>query len=183
MFLQVQGICVCLAGKVENFHFSKFGYRNRALNTHYRHTQTSPVRYFLWAVIAVSLFAGWVWRAEFWAWFSMLLVAGTAGLVWLTMTTLTVEDQSDTLLVQFGPVPLFSTKIRYEEIRDVKADRSRVIDGWGLHYVPRRGWTWNLWGFDCVEIRREKNTIRVGTDDPENLTAFLQSRLSPRKAA
>ena len=144
----------------------------------YCHTQTSPVRFVLWAVIIVSLLACWVWRAEFWAWFSMLLVVGALGLIWLTMTTLTTMDDGDALLVQFGPLPLFSTRIPYESIRESKATRSRIIDGWGLHYVPGRGWTWSLWGFGCVEIQREWTTIRVGTDDAENLAAFLQTRIS-----
>lgn len=146
----------------------------------YRHTQTSPIRFGLFLILAVSLLAGWIWRAEFAAWFSMACLAGVTALVWLTMTRMTVEDEGEALLVQFGPIPLFSTRIRYEDIETFEAKRSRVIDGWGIHYLPGRGWIWSLWGLDCVDIKRKKNTIRIGTDDAENLVAFLQSRTSSR---
>jgi len=145
----------------------------------YRHTQTSPARLFLALVILVALIAGWVWRTEFWAWFSMAMLAGVTLFVALTMTTLTTEDIGDALFVYFGPVSLFSTRIRYDEIQEAKATRSRIIDGWGLHYIPGRGWTWNLWGFDCVDIRRADGQIfRIGSDDAEHLAKLIQSKMT-----
>lgn len=143
----------------------------------YRHTQTSPMRFVLFVFLLLSLLAGWVWRSEFAAWFSMACLASVTGFVWLTMTRLTVRDEGGHLLVQFGPIPLFSTRIRYDNIKDCQATRSRIIDGWGIHYIPGRGWTWSLWGLDCVDIARTQSTIRVGTDDAENLAAFVRSRI------
>ena len=147
----------------------------------YHHTQTSPIRFVLFLVLTITLLAGWFWRGEFAAWFSMACLAGVTALVWLTMTRMTVEDEGESLLVQFGPIPLFSTRIHYKNIRTFQATRSRVIDGWGIHYIPGRGWTWSLWGLDCVDIKRENSTIRIGTDDAENLAEFLQSRVSPSR--
>jgi hypothetical protein len=44
--------------------------------------------------------------------------------------------------------------------------------------VPGRGWTYNLWGFDCVRLTfKNGRTVRVGTDDPIGLAAFLQPKL------
>jgi hypothetical protein len=143
----------------------------------YDHTQTSPVRYFLRGLIILTLLAGWNWRAEFWAWFSMCAVAGVCLLVLLTMTRLTIQGNDEGLNVRFGPVPLFSTRIPYADIKAVHATRSRVIDGWGIHYIPGRGWTWSLWGFDCVDIDRPSGSLRLGSDDAGNLAAFLQTRL------
>ena len=58
-------------------------------------------------------------------------------------------------------------------------DRSNVIDGWGIHWVPGRGWTYNLWGFDCVRLTLAGGrTIRVGTDDPRSLAQFVQTRIA-----
>lgn len=145
----------------------------------YHHTQTSPIRFVLFAVLVLSSLAGWYWRAEFAAWFSMACLSGVTALIWLTMTRLTVVDEGDDLLVQFGPVPLFSTRVQYQSVQTFQATRSRVIDGWGIHYIPGRGWTWSLWGFDCVDVIQDKSTLRIGTDDSENLEAFLKTRISP----
>jgi hypothetical protein len=65
---------------------------------------------------------------------------------------------------------------------DVAAARSSWIDGWGIHYIPGRGMTYNLWGFDCVEIDMNGRTVRVGTDDPEGLTDFLKGRIAAADA-
>ena len=143
-------------------------------NLDYSHTQTSPIRYILVVVITLSVLTGWLWRSEFWAWFSMAFLAGVCLLILLTMTTLTIQGHSDSLEVKFGPLPLFSTRIPLDDIRAFSATRSRVIDGWGIHYIPGRGWTWSLWGFDCVDIERQHSSIRIGTDDPQNLAAYLQ---------
>jgi hypothetical protein len=62
---------------------------------------------------------------------------------------------------------------------DVKRSRSKVVDGWGIHCVVGRGWTWNLWGFDCVELRVKGTTYRIGSDDADALARFLQSRALP----
>ena len=47
----------------------------------------------------------------------------------------------------YGPLPVFSESIRYSDITLVEYDRSGVIDGWGIHWVPGRRTTRNLWGF------------------------------------
>ena len=31
-----------------------------------------------------------------------------------------------------------------------------MLDGWGIHLSPSGGWTWNLWGFDCVDVTYKK---------------------------
>jgi len=56
-------------------------------------------------------------------------------------------------------------------------DRTRFIDGWGIHWIPWRGWTYNLWGFRCVRLKHLGRTIRIGTDDPEGLRDYLADRV------
>jgi hypothetical protein len=58
----------------------------------------------------------------------------------------------------------------------VERSRSAVIDGWGVLWVPFRGWTWNLWGRDCVGVDLGERSLRIGTDDPEGLEAFVKAR-------
>jgi hypothetical protein len=38
-----------------------------------------------------------------------------------------------------------------------------------------RGWTYNLWGFDCVEFQYKGRPCRIGTDDVQGLTDWLRS--------
>jgi len=96
-----------------------------------------------------------------------------------TCITLRVYDDQDCLKLEFGPLPLLKNRIAYEEIVAAKPARSKIIDGWGIHYIPGRGWTYNVWGFDCVELSMiDSKLIRVGTDDADGLNAFLQAKIS-----
>lgn len=110
----------------------------------------------------------------------MLLAGGVLVLLAASFRWLTVRDGNDRLQIEFGPLPLFRRSVMYSEIEGVEPGRSSWIDGWGIHYVPGRGTTWNLWGFGCVLLRLAGGkTLRVGTDDAAGLAAFLQSRGAP----
>ena len=96
-----------------------------------------------------------------------------------TCATLRVYDDQDCLKLEYGPLPLLKNRIAYEEIVATKPARSKIIDGWGIHYIPGRGWTYNVWGFDCVELTMiDGKLIRVGTDDADGLNAFLQDKIN-----
>lgn len=73
-------------------------------------------------------------------------------------------------------------RIQYSEIEKVEQARSTILDGWGIHLSPSGGWTWNLWGFACVDVWYRKGTkvkkVRIGTDDPVGLEAFLKEQIS-----
>ncbi len=75
------------------------------------------------------------------------LLLGLGGLLFallaLSFHRLRVHDDGDAVRIAFGPLPLFRKRLRYSEIARVEAGRSTVLDGWGIHYVPGRGWTWN----------------------------------------
>jgi hypothetical protein len=109
----------------------------------------------------------------------VLLITGTAlFLAAQCFVALTVSDRGDHLVVQFGPVPLFRKRIPYAEMLSVEPSRSTLLEGWGIHLVPGRGWTWNVWGRDCVDVNLvEGNRARIGTDDQAQLLAFLRARL------
>jgi len=146
----------------------------------YRHTQTGPIYLLLVAVGAAMAVGAWFARAEpiaFWALsISALLVWGAS----LSFQRMAVEDEGDRLAVRYGPLPLFGKRIPYARIEAVEADRTSLLDGWGIHYVPGRGWTYNIWGFDCVKLTLDGTTVRIGTDDIESLVAFLQSKIAHR---
>jgi hypothetical protein len=91
--------------------------------------------------------------------------------------SLTVADDGDQLLIRFGPLPLLRKQIGYEAIQEVERDRTTFLDGWGIHLSLRGGWVWNIWGYDCVRIRYDGKTLRLGTDDPDGLIVFLNTRI------
>lgn len=92
--------------------------------------------------------------------------------------TLTIEDEGDALSIRYGPLPLIRKRIMYDSIQGVEVGTSSWIDGWGVHWFPGRGWTYNLWGFACVALVVRGRTIRIGTDDAENLAMFLRGKCS-----
>lgn len=95
----------------------------------------------------------------------------------LFFSTLTVRDAGDHLSLTFGPVPVFRSYIVYSEITGVDRACSSLLDGWGIHYIPWRGWTYNIWGFKCVRIRMAQGAVRVGTNDQDALVALLKKKI------
>lgn len=88
---------------------------------------------------------------------------------------LRIRDLGDRLLVSFGPVPIFRKTIPYDTITSATPDKSSFISGWGIHLTPK-GWLWNIGGFDCVRVATTSKTTLLGTDEPEALARFLESK-------
>ena len=143
----------------------------------YEHTQRGLWHLLLFAVAAVCFVVGWLLGRESAAHYVCLGIALLMIFIGCCFMKLTVRDESDALAVRFGPFPLFFTRVPYEKMRQARPDRTKVLDGWGIHYLPGRGTTYNIWGFDCVRVDLENRTIRIGTDDVENLVAFLHGRM------
>jgi hypothetical protein len=127
-------------------------------------------------------------RSVMTVWFSVTAVAvGLFLFVVLTFRHLRVRDTGDFLSVRFGPIPLFGRRIPYARMVGVEAARSSFLDGWGIHYMPGKGWIYNLWGFDCVAVhlrladeenKSEQNVcFRIGTDDVQGLVEFLKGKV------
>lgn len=145
----------------------------------YEKTQYAPLHYILLAVALVLLAGAWMGRGEPGLVIALVGVAATLVLVALMFGRLTVQDEGDCLALRYGPLPVFSKRIRYADITAVEPGRSSVIDGWGIHYFPGRGTTYNLWGFGCVKLSLGKKVIRVGSEDIENLVEFLRGKIGP----
>jgi len=143
----------------------------------YDHTQSAQL-YLLNVVIGIGMLVGaWLTPAEM-----TQLILGSSGAVMfvlaLSFRHLSVSNEGQCLLVSFGPLPLFRRRIRYTDIKSVEQSRTTFFDGWGIHLSPGGGWTWNLWGFDCVDVYfKQGRRLRIGTNDPEGLESFLKQRL------
>jgi hypothetical protein len=144
----------------------------------YDHTQRGPMYWLILAPACVLLPAITFVVNDSDATFALTLVAVIMFTMAFSFRTLRVVDEGEMLTLRYGPIPLFRKRFNYADILAAERDRSAVIDGWGMHWVPGRGRTYNLWGFDCVRLTlRGDRTARIGTDDPENLERLLQGRI------
>lgn len=142
----------------------------------YNHTQYGRWHYVLFAFTLATLGGAWLARSQPSIVAILLAIAAIFALCGLMFGSLTLGDEGQWLALRFGPLPVFRKRIRYDAITDVEAGRTKVIDGWGIHYILCRGWTYNIWGFDCVKLTLGRKVIRIGSDDAENLAKFLREK-------
>jgi len=153
-----------------------------AISMQSEHTQKAPLYLLLAGIASSMLFAAWL-IPEPVGQFSLAIAGGLMATLALAFRQLTIRDDGDVLLVCFGPLPLFWRRVRYAEIERAEQARSSWLDGWGIHVSPSGGWTWNLWGFDCVDVYLTRGRkLRVGTNDPVELEAFLRRQITSIKA-
>jgi hypothetical protein len=145
----------------------------------YHHTQKGP-----WGLMCYALAATFVVASLYFPVLALQITFFVTALFMLLLGAscghLTVEDEGDQLVVRFGPLPLFRRRISYEDILEVEQSRTTFLDGWGIHWSPRGGWVWNVWGYDCVVIRLKRGKLKIGTDDAEGLARFLRGRISSK---
>jgi hypothetical protein len=142
----------------------------------YDHAQRGPWFLILFAVSAACFVGGWSLRGEPWGHYTCLGISLLMFTLGLSFVSLRVCDEADALAIRFGPLPLFSARIPYHQMRSVAPDRTVLLDGWGIHWIPGRGTTYNIWGYRCVRVDLERRTIRIGTDDVAGLTEFLRQK-------
>lgn len=145
----------------------------------YSHTQRARLCLILYGFAIYSIVLGWTVGHT-----PGVYIAGGVGLLLASLAPcfhhLTVQDQGDDLGIRFGPIPLFHRTVRYADIVKIEVGRTLLLDGWGIHLSIRGGWVWNLWGRDCVVVHFRKGVLRIGTDDAENLAAFLKGKIRER---
>jgi hypothetical protein len=147
----------------------------------YCSTQKGPLGLMLSGLAVLLIPAACLLMDRPWAVVALVAAALLLLALGFCFRTLTVQDEGDRLGIRFGPLPLFRKTIPYAAIRSFKAGRSSLVDGWGVHYILGRGWTYNLWGFSCVILDVDGTTCRIGVPDPEPLVEFLGSRMALRQ--
>jgi len=116
-----------------------------------RESPSSQVLLLLGAMLAVAI--GWLW------------------------SSLTVRITDDALRLQFG-LGLPRKTVPLADLESVEVTRTRFFDGWGVRRT-RRGWLYNVSGFDAVLLRRKSGkALLVGTDEPRKLKAALERALT-----
>lgn len=107
----------------------------------------------------------------------LFVVAVILLLCGLVFSSLTVEIRDGVLECRFC-TGLIHKRFALQDIVDARAVRNRWYYGWGIRWVPG-GWLWNVSGLDAVELSLTSGRIfRIGTDEPEELTAALKRAIT-----
>ena len=143
----------------------------------YNHTQHGRRHNVLFAATFVTMTDAWFARGEPGFVVTLLAIAAVFALCGLMFRSLTIRDEGDWLALRFGPLPVLRKRIRYADITGVEIGRTTVLDGWGIHYFPGRGWTYNVWGFGCVKLTLGRKIIPVRSDDAEGLAKVIRGKM------
>ena len=105
--------------------------------------------------------------------FSVLLAIA----VLLLFHNLTVFTDENSLRLKFG-IGLIGKRIPFDQIESCQPAKNSWWWGWGIRRIPGGGWLYNISGLDAVELKMKKGSvIRIGTDEPEVLSAVINERL------
>jgi hypothetical protein len=104
---------------------------------------------------------------------ALLAAAAFAAVVGWTWGALTVRIQNGALQVRFG-LGFPRKTLPLAEIAAAEVTRTTFLEGWGLRRT-RRGWLYNVSGFDAVLLRLTNGrTLMVGTDEPRRLKTAIE---------
>lgn len=112
----------------------------------------------------------------------LVMVAAITAAIGLLFSRLSIRVEEAHLRWAFGfGWPRFSLPLA--EIGAVEVTRTTFWQGWGIHRT-RRGWLYNVSGFDAVLItRRDGRRLLLGTDEPRRLKTALERATAPRSRA
>jgi hypothetical protein len=107
----------------------------------------------------------------------LLLLFGVGG-PWLVWTYgLVVAVDAEELRIQFRP--LWSRRVAIADIAEVEACTYRPLReylGWGIRYLPGRGWAYTVQGNRGVRLRLHSGArILLGSRSPEQLAAAIEA--------
>jgi hypothetical protein len=110
--------------------------------------------------------------------FGPLLPVALFVLALILLGVLTVEVGDEFVEVRFGP-GVIKKKWRLADVLSCQRVRNHWWYGWGIHWIGRNKWLFNVSGLDAVELSmKDGKTYRVGTDEPEKLCQLIQGKLT-----
>jgi hypothetical protein len=142
----------------------------------YSHTQSVKL---LWAILLpVTVGAGVSLLAEKgtagWPGVSLLVLLAAATL--LVMGHFTVEVGEGRIEWRFGALGWPRWDAALEQIIGVEVTTSSAFEGWGINRT-KTGMLYNAHGQQAVRLHlRDGRTLRLGSDEPERLAAFIAAR-------
>jgi hypothetical protein len=90
--------------------------------------------------------------------------------------SLSIEVDERQVKWSFGP-GFIHRELPVAEVTSAEPVRTAWYHGWGIHRAGG-GWLYNVSGFDAVLLTlKDGSRIRLGTDEPEALTASIRSQI------
>jgi hypothetical protein len=97
---------------------------------------------------------------------------------WMSMLTISIDRSR--VSWHFG-LGWPRKSIALNDIESVEATRTRFWDGWGIRWT-KRGWLYNVAGYDAVLIRRRTDkALLLGSDEVRKLAHALERALTARR--
>ncbi|MBP6336716.1 MAG: hypothetical protein KA375_03905 [Vitreoscilla sp.] len=97
----------------------------------------------------------------------------------LVFGTLTIELDAQGIEWRFGFLGRPRWQLALDDIASVELTRISWLEGWGIRYT-REGMLYNAHGLGAVRLRlKNGRNLRLGSDEPERLKAFIEGRLPP----
>ncbi len=152
------------------------------MNT-YRHTQFGKVIVVATvSVIPLAVLPVWLVGTTTIAWLILGGLVVFLAVVLALFASLTVEIDAEHLRIRFG-IGLIRKRFPLDQIDTCRPVKNPWIYGWGIRLTPY-GWLYNVSGQEAVELKMKSGkTCRIGTDEPESLTAALEEALDNSKPA
>ncbi len=95
-------------------------------------------------------------------------------LLFLAFDGLTIRIVGGELRWAFGVFGFPRGRVALDDIAAAEPTRTTFWEGWGIRYT-RRGWLFNVSGYDAVLIRKANGkTFLLGTDEPRKLVAAIE---------
>src|SRR4030065_1549345 len=138
----------------------------------YKHTQVGwYILFFAMPVVLILAFASSVTSTAY-----LLITVAVLAAALIMFCTLTVFADNVEVGFYCGP-GIIRKKFLYSDIESVTQVRNHWLLGWGIRWFGR-GWLYNVSGLDAIELKlKSGKLVRIGTDEPERLMAFLQANM------
>ncbi len=102
--------------------------------------------------------------------FAGLLLLAAALLLFYRLQV-TIDDNA--LTIRFG-IGIIKKQLSLDDVESVRIVKNPWYWGWGIRWIGKRFWLYNVSGFDAVELKMKSDrTYRIGTDRPEALEAAV----------
>src|SRR5262249_16253572 len=113
---------------------------------------------------------------------AMAIVSAMLALLMILFGSLTVSVDDGWVKVRLGP-GLIRKHFPRSDLAACEAVRNRWYYGLGIRSIPGGGWLYSVSGLDAVELRmKDGMRYRLGTDEPQKLTEFIQAKLKQAPA-
>jgi len=122
------------------------------------------------ALVAFDLLTGGFRTGPF---AGLLLLA--AALMLFYRLQVTIDDTTLTIRPGIGTI---KKRLRLDDVEFVRTVKNPWYWGWGIRWIGKRSWLFNVSGLDAVELKMKSGrTYRIGTDQPAELEIAVRRAL------